>query len=511
MKGNAWSRGREALALKWKGYRERTMAMAPVSREEKRQEARRLARFFVCFALICGMLITFIVPPFCAPDEQAHFINSWCMSRGDFFGEPYENHLVRWIPSYYRDFVWKFPGEFTGVDSTTRFTAQDIYLYTSNSWDQVNETPEPVYTAITSTGYLVSAASMALGTGIGNLLHSKNIKFPYNQMLLGRIGNLLFYVIVIYFAIRRSPHFNRTMTLVGLMPMALFQGCSLSYDAVLIPLCMYLTALVLDLHTEPEKPISNMDILRVLACVFFIAGMKFAAYTPLLALLLTVPKTKYGSTKRMILCIAAVAVTAVIGYLPNIIINNMSAQLDTGITPAMQQTEWVKGHPGELPGIYGTTFIKYGVVYLYGFWGLVGQLDTYFPIPIILMGLTVTGLTALSEACSFDLWKGKRWKNLLALVGGLISALGIMLAMYIYFSAEWGEGVGGPFIDGVQGRYFIPLVLCFALAVSNPLLQKTAAFRSGRADRVLNRGAALWGGCCAVMTVMVLLMKYWIG
>ncbi len=513
MAGNSIEQLRDGVIQKWKLHRESVRNTPLRTREEKRREAQRLARAFAVIAMICGMLITFILPPFCAPDEHVHFINAYSMSKGELFAQEYEGRLVRWVPTYFTSYLKNYSDPLIGVENTNRFNAQDIYRGTSDSWKLVDDTPYPYTTDITSTGYLVSSLSMAVGTQIGLLLHSDNVLFPYNQMLMGRIGNLFFYVLVIYFAIKRAPHYNKTIMLLALMPMSLFLGASLSYDAVLIPVSLYFFALVLDLHAEPEKRISTRDVLKVMLCVFLISGMKFGAYIPLLAMLLTVPKTKYGSTKRMLLCIGAVVLMVGIGYLPTMILNNMKAGLvsyNEANSAAAAQREWMGSHLTSIPDVFGTTIYKNGVVWLYGFWGLLGWLDTYFPIPIMLLGVVIVVVMALLETSSFHLWQEKRWKNLLALLGALVSAIGIMLAMYINHTTLFGEGIGGAWIDGVQGRYFIPLAMGFALAASNPILLKVSGFRNGTADRRLGHGAILWGACCGTMAVVILLMKYWI-
>ncbi len=508
----AWT-GWKELMRKWKAHRELVQSIPLRSGEEKRKEKVRLARGFVLVALVCGMLLTFFLPPFNAPDETAHFINAYAMSQGNLIPEEYEGQLVRMVPAYYKKYTDQYPGTMKGAYNPGRYYYWDMYRESKDWESHVDNTLVPVDNAITSTGYIFSAAAMKIGTALTNLLIIREGVYPYNQELMGRIGNLLFYILVIYFAIMRAPHFNKTILLIGLMPMSLFQGASLSYDAVLIPVSLYFCALILDLHSEPEKTISTPDILKVMMCVFLIAGIKFGAYIPLAALLLTVPKTKYGSTKRMILCIAGVIISAFIGYLPTIIANSKAAALGAvygATTKAPEQKEWVLSNLGSMPHLFLYTIIMRRYTYIYGFWGELGWLDTSFPIPMMIMGYVILMTVTISETASYTLWERKRWKNLFSLAGGLISMIGIMLGMYFYCTAD-AVGIGVPIIEGVQGRYFIPLFMWFVLAVSNPGLLRFALFRTGKADRVLAHISLLWGICCSVMTVAIVLLRYWLG
>ncbi len=500
------------LMMKWKAHREQVQALPLVTEEEKRKEKVHLARVFVVMALACGMLLTFFLPPFNAADEYIHFVNAYDMSRGNLIADEFEGKLVRWIPTYYKTYTDQYPITTMGVYTPNRFHYWEMYKQSKDWESQVDNTPYPYESSLTSTGYYISAASMFVGSRIAELLMIREGVYPFNQELMGRIGNLLFYVLVIYFAIMRAPHFNKTIMLLGLMPMALFQGASLSYDAVLIPISLYFFALILDLHSEPEKRISTPDVIKVMLCVFMLAGMKAGAYIPLAALLLTVPKTKYGSTKRMIFCIIGVIAAAIIGFSPIMYTNSKAAAITAvyGTTSkAPEQQQWLMSHLSDVPKLLLDTIIMRRFTYIYGFWGELGWLDTSFPIPMMLMGYVVLLTVAFSETATFTLWKGKRWKNLFALMGSLISMIGIMIGMYLYFTADYAM-VGYSLIEGVQGRYFIPIFMGFVLALSNPGLLRFACFRNGKAEKGLAHISLLWGVCCSVMTVAIVFLRYWI-
>lgn len=501
---DAIKRIREAM----KRSRERVKSIPLRTREEQQQEAKRIAKVFLVVATICGLMITFVLPPLCAPDENVHFVNVYSMSHGKLFADEHEGKLVRWIPKSFYSYISIYPLTLQGLENNNRYHYQNLYKDSIDGLNEFDGTPVPFETSITSTGYLISAASMYIGRQLGRLLDLPHTVLPYNQIVLGRIGNLLFYVIIIYLAIKRAPHFNKTMALIALMPMSLFLGSSLSYDAILIPLSLYFIAMILDLCTEPDSRISIQDIIRVIICVLMISGMKSGAYIPMFALLLTIPKKKYGNLKRMILCIAGVAAAAFIGYLPSFIIGTRTAKLEAAagvITEVAKQKQWMTSNIAALPQLILTTFAMRHGVYLSSFWGQIGWLDAFFPNPIMILWYVILGIVCIGETCTFDIWRGKRWKNLLAAAGAIVSMIGIMFGLYIYFTP-----VGNICIEGVQGRYFIPLFLGFALAVSNPALLQVSFIRNGTAGRKATTGTLIWGSCYAAMTVLILLIRYWI-
>ena len=500
----------EPVKRRLRTARKRAIGLPTLSERARKKQACQLARTFFVIGMIGGVLLTFLTPPMCAPDEDIHFVNVYAISRGEIFPDVYEGALARWIPKYYSDYLDVYPWSLYGIVTDARYSYFDMVRDGYMVGPAPDETPTPNRTGLVSLGYTASALSMAVGTRLGHLLQVPEIDYPYNQMIMGRIGNLLFYLIVCYFAIRRAPHFNRTMALVGLMPMSLFQGASLSYDAMAIPVSMYFIAMALDLSRDGESRISAGDVVRVLLCVFILSGMKFGAYMPLFLILLTIPRAKYGSAWRMVGCIAAVGAAAILGYLPSYIVSSREAALTAAqgiVSDGIQQTNWLMSGLSlwELPRMCFQTFHKHAALFVRSFWGELGWLDGYFPIPVIVTGYGVLFLVTAYEACSCPIWRGSRWKNLLPFIGAMISAAGIFLAMYLSYTS-----LGAPHIDGVQGRYIIPLFLPMALLLANQLLLRAPRLNLRRVDGWVQMLAKGWCVCCAAVTVCQVLARYWI-
>ena len=56
------------------------------------------------------------------------------------------------------------------------------------------------------------------------------------QLYFARFFNLLFYSLIISISIKIKPILKKTIAQIGLMPMALFQAATVSYDPLLIAL-----------------------------------------------------------------------------------------------------------------------------------------------------------------------------------------------------------------------------------------------------------------------------------
>ena len=475
-----------------------------------RRTKDRLASWFLFLCLVSGFLIAYFTPPMCTPDENAHFLNAYAVSRGDFFPEVVDGALARYPEERVLGFVWKYNSRFVG-NLSDKYSFSEQYF---NSYLNDDRTGPALYPSTLNNtnpiSYIPAALSMWIGRSVGEIFGFSLVSLPYNLLMLGRIGNLLFYAIVIYFALRITPGLQRVMMMLALMPMAMFLGASVNYDAILISVSFLFVAEVGKLITEPaEKRISGRDIACILFCTFFLVGVK-QAYATLLLMLLAVPRKKYGSTRNLILCICSVLFTGVIAYLPTIIIGNISSTAagDASAAVIAEQNEYVRTHLSEMPGIFFNSIKYFKGFYLEGFWGKLGQLDTNIPLPFAVIFYCLLILVSVTDALSVKLWD-KQWKRSFPFAAVLISIIGIFGIMYLTWTPLPGiaDGVGTQYVSGVQGRYLIQL---FIPAVSVFCVGKFAERKFVRKlNFISNRIIYAWSAVCALLTPIVIFTRYW--
>ena len=201
-------------------------------------------KYFIWIAAIFGMLLVFLTPPMTVPDEAAHFINAYAVSKGHLFADVKDDKIGVEMPKVFADFINKYGS--VAQDSNHRYSFSD---YQSESWQKQDMTEVVFYPAnrmVNPIGYLISG----LGIAIGNILFL-NFNLPYNLFLFGRMFNLAFYILVTYWAIKKTPRFKRTMTITALMPMSIFLAASFSYDAVIIPVCFFIVCLYVEIIRFP--------------------------------------------------------------------------------------------------------------------------------------------------------------------------------------------------------------------------------------------------------------------
>lgn len=470
--------------------------------------------FLVC-ALVFGLLLVFLTPPMNVPDEGAHFLNAYAVSKGHFFGEIVNGEFVRKIPQNVIDFEARYSNAYAW-----KYDAKMDYSDIVNEIQSTNEPGETVARGgviVCPTGYLISGAGMIVGSLLGKLFSASQ---PYNLMLFGRLANLLFYIIVTYTALKVIPCFKRTLLLLALMPMTLFLGASLNYDAVLIPVSFLFVAIVVRLIHRKQEIIQPKEITVVLFCVFFMVGVK-QLYAPLIMMLIAVPKRKYGGMRTMILCISAVIVVAVIAYIPQLIHNRIAAAADKDIYAevAEKQGEWIRSNTTKLPGIFANTIQTHINGYIESFWGILGVLDTPFPKPLVIIGLMALLITAFIDVCSFSLYDTKEWwKRVLPVVAISTIVAGMMYIMY----KEWtplpgvANTIGGNEVEGIQGRYFIPLILPLCVSFANKLIptftikRKMCVRKRMYTNAIVDHIVSFWVFFCGLSTVLVVALRYWL-
>ncbi len=471
---------------------------------ENKKDRIYLEKLFLIIAILVGSLLVILTPPMAVPDENAHFINAYAVSKGNFFADTENGQIGIYMPKTFSDFINNNLKKFSNFENKQTFAQ-----YYFDSWLQQDMSQGVFYATslrrINPVGYLVSGLGMAIGSFVCGAF-----ALPYNLLLSGRIFNLVFYIIVVYFAIKITPIFKRTMILLSLMPMSIFLAASLSYDAILIPISFLLFAYALKLITAREDYlITKRDIAVILLITFFLAGIK-AAYLPFLLILFAIPRKFFGTKKRYFICIALVMVVGLTVYGVPQICNKIATSgivLNSTKYVSMQKM-YLKSHISEIPYIIINTFKHLKTFYLTGFFGILGLLDTNFPIPIIICFYLILLFVFLIDASKGGYFK---WNiKVLSIISIMISLCGMLYHAYTNWTSQPQIlGIGANYVSGLQGRYFIPIALFICLLFSNSFLQKHPikyeSIINRKADMVVTFTPAVLG----LLTVTTVLLRFW--
>ena len=254
----------------------------------------RLPRLVFVLALGLGVLYSFVLPPYAAPDEKYHINQSFtlaCRWANFFSDEDWQMGHVPTTTSFRRVtdvdptlqdenttvFTWE---EFTG----TLFTTTDAEFDSHQEYNELQTDQNPLL-------YLASGAAVFLAY----LLH---LGFT-PALALGRLANLLVFAALAAWAVKIAPFGRRVFAAAALLPMTLHLAASFSRDAPLLGLAFAFTALVLDAAFGPN---AGRQLRPARTAALLLTGVLLApakmVYLPLAALV-CLPAVQLGRHTRL--------------------------------------------------------------------------------------------------------------------------------------------------------------------------------------------------------------------
>ena len=410
----------------------------------------RPEKLFLVMAIPLGMIYLFMMVPLAIPDEQVHYQTAYEISSVFLFRPGMGN------PAH---FDYTGLGGHYNLTSGYEMMARELLAPLASG----EETQLPFYYG---SSYPVMYIPQALGLAIGRLLGGNFARI----FLTGRLFNLLFYTVCVYWAIRLTPKYKMLFVMVGAMPMAIHQAASFSYDAFNIGGILLLLAAVFRARDgEGKITIREFGLTALIGLLLMPAK---PTHVPLLLVYLLIPAERFESKKQRWLWIGtawAVTVTAVL----LIQMRSIFALGTPGEGPA---TNWegkqnytiayALAHPAEAIKIYWNTIRLNGKELL--LYQPIGSVMAGFSmiipgkyIKIYLVMLILCVLRRENQEATIT------WKSRAIFLG--CDALIVLLTMTTMFLA-W-TSVGQETIQGLQGRYFIPCLLPGLLCLENSVVR----------------------------------------
>lgn len=297
-----------------------------------------LPRLVFGLVLAFGLLYSVVLPPYAAPDEKYHINQSFtlaCRWANLFSDDEWRMGNVPIDMSYRREHD---VNPTLQDENTTVFTwqewADELLTRSPDAYDSHVELAE-YQTDRNPLLYLVSAA----GVFIGFVLRLGFVP----TLMLGRLGNLMFFAAMAALAVRHAPFGRRVFAAAALLPMTLHLAASFSRDAVLLGLAFAFTALCLEAVFGGEgRPMRPRDLIALAACGILLAPAK-VVYLPLAALFLLIPNLRLGA--RPVLKKAGYAAACLL-----LMLSLNSAMLANILTPAVTESTTSESEPAEAAG-----------------------------------------------------------------------------------------------------------------------------------------------------------------
>ncbi len=399
---------------------------------------------FLFIGLIFGFKFVFVNPPWQTNDEDRHFYNAYALSQGQIAPKIEKGKIGYTIPTTLNETVRSFQGIQFSKDNRVSKAKLNSLKHQPLKPEKTSFCDNP------SAGFLpVAYVPAAIMIKIGSVFNNSPIWLGW----WGRIGSLFAYLAIIFFAIKNIPHFKALLMVVALSPMALYQGSSVSYDALSFAFLFLLFSLVIKYYYQ-ETPITLKQIF-----IFFLFALAQRCskdgYFILYFTLFAININKFESKKVYFLSIFLLLVAS---FLPSYIWNSYISGLH--LPQGKFQVDFVfdsglniKYHlqnPLNAVALVFQNIFSQGKLWISGSIGRFGYSYTLLPDWLIIIQLLGFALIAFFEKPAVMLslkfrtiFLGLAIMNVFALI-----AVGLLLI----------SPVGAKSIFGFQGRYFTPVL-----------------------------------------------------
>lgn len=429
---------------------------------------------YIFVFLLLGVAYMLVFLPFVSPDEPSHYLSSYRVANLFLgkIGQIGDDRLLMRIEDY------------NLYDQHQVALNAEYYMQvTENMRLFAGESGYIVVDAPMVTNAIFSYFTTGLGIAVARVFHlSGTLTF-----LAGRFGNLLFFAIVLRYLMKKIPFGRTALFAIAMMPMTLHMAASYSYDVMTFCFAALFVTQVMCMICSPEK-ISRRDFKLCVIYGILMAPSKMV-YVPLLFLVLLVPwdkldDCKKNAWKKQVFVIGAGIAAAL---LITLIVNLLSA--DSSIRKVLEENNtvtllpwideqgytisWVLGHMGEYILMCVRTLILMTDSYFFTMIGSkLGWLDVNLPqvyavISFVIFLLAVNIRDDVSAHIQIGLGK-KIWITVLG--------AGTVLCTMLIMTVSWTP-VSYNYITGVQGRYFIPLLIPIIWLLRNNMIEVNSAIR----------------------------------
>lgn len=459
-----------------------------------------IVKIYPVVMLIFGLGYMYVFPAMSAPDEIAHFISAYKISN-KMLGKQAtvkDGHVIiraqdLWIEDVDGEYTFDkgkseeekvlIPEEGSHgkiISSKLEETSYKVFYgkgdsrnnntyisFSGQNYEKAQSLHAPVNT-IPSVYFLP-----ATGITVARIMGLNSIYL----VLFGRMANLILFILFGTLGIYFLPKFKEFIFLVSLLPTTIELAASYSYDAVMISSMIFFVSYVVFLaHEKKEFDIKDLVIVSLIAGLVLPCKM---VYFPMLLMLFSIPLYKFkfrgkvdGKIKKEnIAFFLASAVVVLLSWVFAMYLVNRSTVVGYS-TSNTSSLEWA-GEESYTIGyllhnklkavklFYNTLLLQLEYYHKTMFGAYLGHADDVVGIPYI-------GFLVLNIGIIFSVFGETKEKQLLVkervLTG--ISIFFVIFLVLLSMLIAWTP-ISSEFIEGVSGRYFIPVLLPLLMICRN--------------------------------------------
>lgn len=464
-----------------------------------------IEKLFLMIGFFFGCLFIFLIPPFQSPDEDSHFKKAYVISEGRFYALSNGKISGLKIPDSMHLYIEDKLSVRANLDF--KYTYKDFYMDQFLSSDDSHRTLREVSTSgIAPVAHLIPATGILFAKLVSPIFIDGAPSTAF-MLYFARFFSLISYLTIGYFALKLTPLFKKSMMVILLLPMSLFLGSMVTYDNLLLPVSLLAIAIILKLIYDKKELFQKKHFIVFCVIGYILFNVKMV-YSLLLLLLLFVPKEKFIGKRTKDKFQTYFKVAGIVLFFTILLkLPNYFLDVEPVKSLAMDQLRFILTHPFAYLKILVFNFFGQLRIQLCWMIGTFGLLDTQMPPLFLLLSFINLLFVFIMDAISEKVQVSYKLKMTLLLVL-ILSIAGMYTIMYIDWTPKIFGVVGGDQITGVQGRYFLPLLICCPILFSNRFFDHKKKIGEFSKNYFLKSVVILI--ICLLVSIFVNLTRFWI-
>lgn len=399
----------------------------------------KIEKLLFIYIMILGVIFSFLVPPFRVTDESVHYIRIFSIIEGNFSSQQEEE--VSESLNQFLELIGDFSTEFLvndyKNDPNKIIESKDI---------EINEGKmifvENAASSYSPFNYMPQIVALLICK-----ICNTSILF---SIYLGRIFACLFYSVCICYSIKIIPCKKTPLAVFALNPMLIHQVAGYSSEAVNMSLIYLILALVVSCKYSKAEKISRKRII-LLAVVMLLFGFAKPPYFLFSLLVLLIPKEKFckHSTKYILVMLP------VISFLLWQLMSNSIKEIITN-SEVYSITYIIQNPIQSAFLVFYNMIIRFTDMIHQGLVGVFGgghEMPKFFVIIPVYMLIVII----LENRDKYLL----NIKEILWIIFLIISVIGSILLVSMFWTNK-----NQIIFDGLQGRYFLPIIPSFIFLIN---------------------------------------------
>lgn len=396
---------------------------------------------FALLYTIFGIWYMIGIPLGGTPDENVHMLRAFDISRGHLIATEIDGRSGGELPE----------------NLISRWTAADMRIMDiMEGGDYVLAEEEPFWNYSAAALYSpLTYAPQAIGLFVGNLVSDNIFAIGY----FGRFFSWITIGILLFYSIKYIPFGKNLLLAISLLSMNMQMSISLAGDGFAFAIVMAFVSYVLYMRYEKEGVLNLRDKIVLYILLLFIASCKIV-YMPICILAFLIPAEKFGGKKeyyKNAIAAAGEVLVVSVGWL--VFSSRYLIEYQPGVNSG-EQVRYILSHPIAYLNIILNTTVLNGEVYLSTMFGRrLGFYSVVCNAFIVYLYLGILIYVFVKEKNIWNKEKSSVAKRLM-----LFACACICILIYTSLYVQW-TAVGNGEIIGIQGRYFLPILFPFVLAI----------------------------------------------